>query len=95
MKYPILLAIVVLAGLAQSAFAADLEFVILEYKTMSFENCLATTDKIIARAGARERRIVRSETLLVTEIIANNDNFVITCSQPDQTIMVQMPTPTG
>ena len=95
MKYPILLAIVVLAGLARSAFAVDPEFVILEYKTMNFENCLATTDKMIARAGARERRVIRNEFVWVTEIIADNDNFVITCSQPDQTIMVQMPTPTG
>ncbi len=94
MKHPILLAIVVLAGLAQSAFAADLEFVILEYKTMSFENCLATTDKMIARAGARERRVVRSEILLVTEIIADNDKFIITCSEPDQRMLVKMPTPT-
>ena len=62
MKYPILLAIVVLAGLAQSAYAIDPAFVILEYKTMNFENCIATTDKMIVRAEARARRVVRSKT---------------------------------
>ncbi len=95
MKYPILLAIVILAGLGQSAFAADPAFVIIEYKTMSFENCLATTDKMIARAGARERRVIRTEILFVTEIIADNDTFIITCSQPDQKFLVRMPTPTS
>ncbi len=95
MKYPILLAIVILVGLAQSAFAADPAFVILEYKTMNFENCISMADKMIVRAGGRERRVIHTEILLVTEIIVDNDNFIITCSQPDQKFLVQMPTPTG
>jgi hypothetical protein len=95
MKYPILLAIVVLAGLAQSAYAADPAFVILEYKTMNFKDCISATDKIIAQRDSREWRIFRTKILSVTEIIADNGNLTITCSQPDQKFLVQMQTPTG
>ncbi len=95
MKYPILLAIVILAGLAQSAFAADPAFVILEYKTMNFEDCISTADKMIVRAGGRERSVFRSKFLWVTEIIADYGNLTITCNQPDQKMLVQMSTPTG
>jgi hypothetical protein len=95
MKYPILLAIVILVGLAQSAFAADPAFVILEYKTMNFEDCISTADKMIVRAGGHERRVFRSKFMMVTKFIVDNDNFIITCSKPDQKFLVQMPTPTG
>ncbi len=95
MKYPILLAIVVLAGLAQSAFAADPEFVILEYKTMNFKDCISETDDIIAQRESREWRILRTKFLSVTEIFTDYGNLIITCSKPDQKMLVQMPVPIG
>ena len=95
MKYPILLAIVVLAGLAQSAYAIDPAFVILEYKTMNFKDCISATDKIFAQRESREWRIFRTKFLSVTEIITDYGNLIITCSQPDQKMLVEMPVPIG
>ena len=97
MKHPMLLAIVAVVGLAQSTFATKADVVFLEYKTMSFENCIAATEHMIVQQGGpfnRVLRVIRTDNVWVTKIIADDGNFIITCSEPDQKMLVQMPTPT-
>ena len=65
---------------------------------MSFENCIAATEQMIVQQGgpfSRVLRVSRTDIVWVTKIIANDGNFIITCSETDQKMLVQMPTPTS
>jgi hypothetical protein len=65
-------------------------------KKMTFELCIAAAEYMIAEAKVPARRVVaiaNTRSLRITKLVLDDSNLILTCSRPDEILLVTKSTP--